>query len=310
MVVHCEGGVIKNVPTEQYVVREMMSRFNTLPVWAQGVIIILLFVAIAAGGVLVTRPWIRRRVGTDREHNDRVIFIVEAVGIFYGLLLGLVAFGAYDHYNEVKELVNRESALLGTFYREAQSLSNEQRCELQSLLDDYMHHQVNKVWPPQATGEIVQSGGRTDAIQKALMSRDPVGHSQIAAQFVMFERYGDFSDARRERQLQVEIGVQPVLYFVLFLGGLVVFGLTWFLSLDKLGDHIAISALVAAFIALFLFLIVVLDYPLKQSNAIGPKAWKVALENVIIEPVDGTIPGCPFSIAEYVKSGGVRTPAR
>jgi hypothetical protein len=288
----------------------MVDRFNSLPVWAQGVFLIVAFVAMATSGLLVSRPWVRSRVGTDPEHNERVIFIVEAVGVFYALLPGLVAFGAYDHFNRVKELANRESALLGTFYREAQALSNERRCELQSLVDDYMHHQVNKVWPEQSKGVIVQAGGRTDAIQKALMGYEPVGAAQTAAQAVMFERWGDFSDARRERQMQVEIGVQPVLYFVLFLGGLVVVGLTWLLSVERRSDHIALSAIVAAFIALFLFLIVVLDYPLKRSNAIGPNAWEVALQNVIIEPVDGTIPGCPNSIDEYVRAGGVRTPSR
>ena len=110
--------------------------------------------------------------------------------------------------------------------------------------------------------------------------------------------------------MQVEIGVQPVLYIVLFIGAAVIVALTWFLSVDRKGDHIAISGLISGFIGMLLFLIIVLDYPVKRSNSIGPEAWKVALQNVVVEPVDGTIPGCPFSIAEYVRAAGVRTTAQ
>lgn len=280
----------------------MLDWFNRLPVWAQGVLLVGGFAVFAIAGLLVTRPRIRSRVGSDGEHNERVIFMVEAVAILYALLLGLVAFGAYDHYNEVKELANRESAILGTLYRQAQALPNEERCKLQSVLDEFMHYTIDEVWPQQAKGMLAQAHGRTDAIQKAIISYETTNTAETSAQFVMFERYGEFSDARRERQMQVEIGVQPVLYLVLFMGALVVVALTWFLSLDRRGDQMAISGILAAFIGLFLFLIVVLDYPLKESNAISSTAWKVAVQNVIIEPEDGRIPGCANTINEYVNT--------
>ncbi|WP_443732570.1 bestrophin-like domain [Streptomyces muensis] len=289
------------------------SGFLHVPTWAQAVALAGGFLAFGVSGLLA-RPWIRRRFEDDPEHNDRVTFLVEVVGVFYALLVGLVAVGAYDHYVEVKRLVNQEASQLTTVYRAAQSFPNSRRCRLQSQMRNYAENVIDDVWPKQKQGEIEEDQGRLDAVFESLMFYEPRNAQESNAQSVTLEAFNDYNNLRRERQGEVEIGLLPVLYVVLFLGATVTIAATWALVGVRLVDHLAITGLLSLFIGVFLSLIVALDFPLQDSNSIPPKPWTVALTKGMGVPADGEkqvgtyfgastadrVPGCLLNVSDYV----------
>ncbi|MER7379698.1 DUF4239 domain-containing protein [Streptomyces lanatus] len=260
------------------------------------------------------RPVVRRRFEGDTEHDDRVTFLVEVVGVFYALLVGLVAVGAYDHYVEVKRLVNQEASQLTTVYRAAQSFPNSRRCRIQSQVRNYAENVIDDVWPKQKQGDIEEDRGRLDAVFESLMFYKPQNAQESNAQAVTLEAFNDYNNLRRERQGEVEIGLLPVLYTVLFLGAAVTIAATWGLVGVRLVDHMAITGFLSLFIGVFLSLIVALDYPLQDSNSIPPKPWQVALTKGMGVPGEGQeqvstyfgestadrVPGCLLNVSDYV----------
>lgn len=291
----------------------MPSGFSHLPAWAQTVVLAGGSLAFGLGGLL-TRSWVRRRFDGDPDHNERVTFLIEVVGIFYALLVGLVAVGAYDHYVEVKKLVNQEASQLTTVYRAAQSFPNSRRCRIQSQVRNYAENVIDEVWPKQKTGEIEEDQGRLDAVFESLMFHEPQNTQESNAQSVTLDAFNEYNNLRRERQGEVEIGLLPALYTVLFIGAIVTIAASWLLVGVRLIDHLAITGLLSLFIGVFLSLIVALDHPLQDSNSIPPKPWQVALTKGMGVPAEGEkqvttyfgestaerVPGCLLNVSDYV----------
>ncbi len=291
----------------------MPAWFSHVPFWTQALLLVGGFLIFGLSGLLV-RARIRDWFGEDPEHNERVKFLVEVVGGFYALLIGLVAVGAYDHYVEVKKLVNEEASQLTTVYRAGEAFPNSRRCRIQSQVRNYAENVINEVWPQQQRGEIVEDQGRLDAVFESLMFYEPRNEEESNAQSVTLEAFNDYNNLRRERQGEVSIGLLPVLYLVLFGGAFVTIAATWALVGVRMIDHVALTGLLSLFIGLFITLIIALDHPLQDSNAIGLSHWKVALTQGMGVPPEGQaqittyfgissrerVPGCLLDVADYV----------
>ncbi|MDP8928556.1 MAG: DUF4239 domain-containing protein [Actinomycetota bacterium] len=296
----------------------MFDWFLDLASWAQGLILVVAFVIFGSGGLLLTRSWVRQRFGDDPDHNERVTFLIEVVGVFYALLVGLVAVGAYDHYIEVKSLVTLEASQLTTVYRGAQAFPNSRRCRLQSQIRNYTEHTIEKVWPAQENGVILGDRGRLDAVFESLMFYEPQNTQEGNAQSVTLDALNEYNNLRRQRQAEVETGLLPVLYVVLFIGAVVAIATSWGFSGVRFANHLALTGVLSFSIGLFLFLILALDYPLKKSNPIEPEAWTVALEEGMDVPLHGEkqvdtyfgvstaeqVPGCLLKAVDYVSFAG------
>ncbi|MFC5217415.1 DUF4239 domain-containing protein [Streptomyces coerulescens] len=295
----------------------MPGWFSHLTLWLQAVFLVGGFVVFGLSG-LFARSRVRQWFGEDPEHNERVKFLVEVVGAFYALLVGLVAVGAYEHHVEVKKLVNEEASQLTTVYRAGQAFPNSRRCRLQSQVRNYAENVIHEVWPRQQRGEIVEDQGRLDAVFESLMFYEPRNEQESNAQSVTLQAFNEYNNLRRERQGEVSIGLLPVLYLVLFGGAVVTIAATWALVGVRFIDHVALTGLLSLFIGLFITLIIALDHPLQDSNAIGLSHWKVALNQGMGVPDRGEgyvttyfgvssaerVPGCLLNVHDYVSFAG------
>lgn len=291
----------------------MVDWFSHVTTWAQVVLLSVAFIAFGLGGLL-TRPWVRRRFSRDPDHNGRVTFLIEVVGVFYALLIGLVAVGAYEHYVDVKTLVNQEASQLTTVYRAGQAFPNSRRCRIQSQIRNYAENVSDKVWPKQKKGEIAEDRGRLDAVFESIMFYEPKNEMESNAQADTLGVFNDYNNLRRQRQGEVGIGLQPMLYVVLFFGAVLLIVSTWALADVKLADHMALTGLMSLFIGILLALVVGLDQPLQDSNAISPESWQVALTKGMGIPSAGQkqvttyfgastadrVPGCLLNVSDYV----------
>ena len=73
---------------------------------------IILFVAVFWLGLLLLRPFVRRLLPQERGLNATLTMYLQYFGIIYGLLLGLLAVGAYQNHAETRRSVVAEAAAL------------------------------------------------------------------------------------------------------------------------------------------------------------------------------------------------------
>lgn len=295
----------------------MRDWLDGLPAAPRIVVIVAAFVAFACVGLLLTRRFLHLRVG----RVPRVILFAVPLIEFFAVLIDLTIAGANEHVMSTRTLEAVEAARITTVYRQAEAFGTDDRCRIQSLIDDYVNFTVDQVWPAQRHGEIVDSHGRLSAIQNAIVSVRSDGPAVAGAQDAIFGQFGDYSDLRRQRQAEVPVGLPPTLFYGLLAAGAALIASTWLMdtgagrhrsgerhsaAVPPAGPQLIVTAIVALFIGVFVAVGLSLDHPFKRRDGLSAKPWRQALEMASDSPVGDRVPGCPLTIAQYVGAAGVR----
>jgi len=113
-----------------------------LPDWLFGFLTVAVAIAIGLTGFYATRKWVRRVHGDDHSHNDIVGFFLGVIGVYYGIMLGLLAVGMWQTYSDVDSKVDQEASALASLYRDVSSFPEPKRSELQTDLREYTHQLI------------------------------------------------------------------------------------------------------------------------------------------------------------------------
>src|ERR1700752_4630433 len=124
-----------------------------MPVWLYEVppriaaLITVIFVEIAALiGLVLVRRYLIPRLHYHDGANDAVSGTVQAIGVFYGITVGLIAVGVWNTYSNAAELVSKEAASIGALYRDVTEYPSPLRDELRGNLRDYTLYVINEAW--------------------------------------------------------------------------------------------------------------------------------------------------------------------
>ena len=146
-----------------------MTWIHDLPESLLCVFIVGAFVAVALAGMFMTRGRLRKMVSDPRGHNDLVGFVLAAISVFYGLLLGLVAVGAWENHAEAESLVARESTYIAALYRDISDYPDPTKSELEGMIAEYARFVIEDEWPQQRRGVVPAEG-----LHRGPLSRSPV----------------------------------------------------------------------------------------------------------------------------------------
>jgi hypothetical protein len=257
--------------------------------WIYGLPIPLVFlifsgaaVAVAVGGTILFRKQVRKSLGPEPGKNDMVTMVLTVGGVFYGLLLGLVAAATYQSYDGANSVVASEAAALGTLYREISAYPEPIRGQLQKELKDYTGNVIKVAWPAQQKGQDPVGGtALVTRFQETLLAFEPQTKSQEILHAAAIEQFASFSKVRRERINDASGGIPDVLWWVLLLGGLVNLILLWMFSMDSLGAHLMLAGLFAFFLGMMVFLIAALDWPFRGDLSISADPFAAIYKNIM-----------------------------
>jgi len=96
--------------------------------------------------------------------------------------------------------------------------------------------------------------------------------------------------ARSTRLSAVEGHLPGVIWWIIFFGALITTGYTFFFGSENLGMHMAMTATVAATLALVVVLIIALDWPFRGEISIGPGPFVMTKQSWTDVSVDRTLP--------------------
>ncbi len=86
------------------------------------------------------------------------------------------------------------------------------------------------------------------------------------------------AESRRTRLVSAQMGVQPILWAVLIVGGLFTVLFTYFFGVESIRAQIIMTTLVALTLALNMFLVFVFGSPFTGDLAVRPDAFKLNLK--------------------------------
>jgi hypothetical protein len=264
----------------------MHSAFNVLwlyelPQWLFCLIVIIGFETVALAGQVATRKVVRRWLG-DRDYNDVVGQYLSAVGLLYGITLGLISVGAWENYGEVEGTVSQEAASVAALYRSADTYPEFKRTELTTLLREYTRQVIDVAWPEMRRG-IVPLGGNSliTGFQRALAAFEPATEGQKAVHAETLRQFSNMVECRRLRLDSVTQQLPEILWVVVFAGSLLSLLLTWLLIIENRLLHDLLTAMLALLLGLLIFLLATLDLPFQGHHSLAPDSFELVYQQLM-----------------------------
>lgn len=264
----------------------MLYWIYDLPTWLFGVLTVALFTTGSCGGLLLTRRWIREHLRISDDTNEAVNAYFAGVGVFYGLLLGLVAVATWQNFDNASALISKEAAALGALYRDVSSYPDPAAPQLQQALRDYAVQVIEKDWPAQQQGRLLGDGTRKlDDFQRRLAAFQPADHGQIVLHTEAFRAFNHLIDARRQRIDAVGGSLPPVLWSVVLIGAVLSIVTSYFFHIRDRGLHLILTGVLGLFIGLMVFLTAAVDNPFRGAVSVSPDAYRLILDDLIDQRV-------------------------
>ncbi len=185
--------------------------FYEIPIWISLPVFVAVFLGLSWLILLGVRPWVMSLAAEHSKQWDRVLgYAMSSYGIFYGILLGLIAVSVYENFQDVNREVLDEVSYLGTLYRDFGVFPDAIGDEFQALLRTYTLDVVHIDWPQMAQGVIPTHGNETvNELQLALYSYEPQTLGDQAMYNQTLDTWSSFLDARRQRLDETELVLSP-----------------------------------------------------------------------------------------------------
>ncbi len=158
------------------------------------------FVGFVWLGIILTRSRVRRWVAPEEDWNEIMGLVLSAYGVFYGIVLGLIAVGTHQNFEELDQTVEQEAATLGTLYRDVSGYPEPIQDELQAMQRGYCRFIIEEAWPAQQRGVITEGGtARVTAFEQKLLAFEPETPGQEVLHAETIREFNAFVEARRQR---------------------------------------------------------------------------------------------------------------
>jgi hypothetical protein len=253
-----------------------------LPNWLLCLLIVSVFVGLAIAGLFLSRPIVRRLVGSSTKHNDVVSYFFAAMGVFYGLALGLIAVATWENYTEIDGVVSTEAAALASLYRDLDGYPQPLRGRLETMMRDYTKLVIEKEWPAHKQGIALEDGDAIlDRFENEAMSFEPVREREKIAHAEALHSLDTVLEQRRLRLQSVNTGLPAALWSVVLIGALLNGILTYLFWIENVPLHAALVALLAVFIAVLVFLTAAMDNPFRGEFSVTSDAFQTILDKVM-----------------------------
>lgn len=252
-----------------------MSLFT--PNALSGFIIVFLSILLAIAGMYMVR---RRTPFTKLKDNNEVAgFIYSMIGIVYAVLLGFIVVVVWEKYSDTESSVQEEAVHISILLRDAQTLPEAARTQLQERLLGYARSVVNDEWQMMAKGESSPITTQAyDTIWQAYYEIQPQTERDKIFYQESIKGLNDLSHSRRFRLLSSRSGLPVALWVLLIGGGIIAVGFTYLFGIENSWTQMLMVASLAGLIGFILFLIISLDFPFSGDLRIGPEAIKGVIE--------------------------------
>ena len=260
-----------------------------MPLWVYDVpfvplamIMIVGIEVIALGGLVLVRRKLLPRLHFHDGVNDAVSGTVQAIGVFYGITVGLIAAGVWNTYSNAGDLISQEAVAIGSLYRDVSSLPEPARTTLRTELRDYTVAVIDQDWPAQQQMQTPNASTLVvDQLQGTLMSIDPASTGEQARYAETLSAFNHLVQQRRLRIDAVQGGLSPVMWGVIWIGAAISIGVGYFFYFEDIRLHAIMIALMAGFLGIVLFMIVVNDRPFAGHYSAQPASYQLVLDTLM-----------------------------
>jgi len=241
---------------------------------------VVAFVGFYWAGCILVRPILRQFVKSTAGANDIVGYVLSCFGVFYGLLLGLIAVTAYQNVADAGGNVTREAAALSALYEDVSRYPDPYGQNLRWLLRDYTRYVIKYAWPLQQRGVIPEEGTiRVDAFQEELLDFQPSTPAEEILHAEALRQFNHFLEARRLRLFSVTSGLPATMWYVMILGAVLNLAICWLFEMRFL-TQLVLGGILAAYLGTMMFLIFDMNQPFRGDVSISAEPFESLFERM------------------------------
>jgi hypothetical protein len=248
------------------------------------IVLVVMIETVSVIGLMLTRRFILPRLNHSDGSNEAVSGTVQAIGVFYGITVGLIAIGVWTTYSNASELVSKEAMSIGALYRDVSGYPQPIRGDLQSKVREYTVFVINQAWPAQKIGKSRGLNGGTkimDDLQGKLYTFEPATPGQVALHGETIKAFNNLIENRNLRADAVEGGLSSEMWAVIWIGAIISICVVYFFRIPDLKLHIILVGLIAGFLSMVLFLIIINDKPFYGYVSVSSESYELILNRVI-----------------------------
>ncbi len=240
------------------------------------------FVVVTWVGILICRPYAKRWIHSRRNANDMIGFALASYATLYGILLGLLAVEAYQHFSSVQDTVSKKALTPATLYQDLDGLPPPIGGKLQSELRDYTAEALETHWAKaEVRPDSVGASPRLRTILDQLLAYQPATKGAELMQAMGVQRVNTLIEQRRTLLASAGGSIPEALWWV------VGFGAALFMFMVCLFDmephvHFVLSGALAIFLGSGVFIIATLDDPFGRGVTVTPDAIR-AIHNHLMK---------------------------
>lgn len=263
-----------------------------MPTWAYNMsplqlalIMVAVIEAVSLFGLVLARRFLLPHLHFHDGVNDAISGTVQAIGVFYGITVGLIAVGVWNTHSNAEQVVSNEAASIGALYRDVSGYPEPVRAQLQSDLKAYTEALITQIWPAQQEGRVLDIGVQLmNRFQATLYTYEPATPGQVALHSETLRAYNTLIGYRRLRIDAVEGSLSSVMWAVIWVGAVISISVAYLYRIEDGRLHSMLIALMAGFLGVVLFMIVINDRPFIGKNSIQPNSYRVILNHLIDAP--------------------------
>lgn len=244
------------------------------PNWLFAAIVVGAWMVLSVVGMLITRRSVPRMLGERWERNDVVGYYLSAVGVFYGITLGLIAVGSWQNHSDVEGRISQEAATISALRSDVRSFPAPLNTELGGRLNDYVEFIIHCAWDAHAAGRATKAGEYLKPIREQLNSYEPKTPGQSNLQAEAMRQYNEILRFKRLRDDAPSHGLPSAVWAVVLCGGVLNVAFTWFFVITPVRMHVFLNSLIGALIGLLIFLIAAMDAPFRGALQVTPQAFQ------------------------------------
>jgi len=252
-----------------------MPDLTTGPLWLAALLLLVLLPLLAMAGPFVVRRFVS--LEQLRGNNEVAGFKFALVGVLYAVLLAFAVIVVWEKFSQAENEVANEAGAAATLYRLWDG-TGRSADDLRSATSAYLRTAIDEEWPAMAEGR--ESPAATAALN-ALYARlladrpgDAFGTELFSEALYQLDQ---LTQARRARLVMASGIVPDVVWAVLFGGGLLTLGFTFFFGTENIRAQSLMTGALAVLIFAVMLVIVAIDRPFSGTVTVEPAALAAVL---------------------------------
>lgn len=239
-----------------------------------GIIFVFLSTALAVVGMLV----VRAKVGVSSLSTNHEVagYLLSIIGTLYAVLLGFVVVDAMEKQEELRVIVEKEASGVANMFLTSNGLLNDaNRKNIQDSCYKYTVTVINDEWPAMEEGTYsAEAFEHAWALWKLITTLKTENEDERVVKEQLLSEMCSMTENRRTRLVAAQLGMAPIMWVVLIVGGVFTVLFTYFFAVESVKAHIMMTILVAMTLSLNGFLVFIFAYPISGDIGVKPDAFK------------------------------------